>query len=95
MFSNHIKISMAVGNFFTAQYDRLETILTSVGGTECSDSVRDAFEFMQNLVEIDDREILQDRFNLCHPVDTDSMLDVAAFYESHINDVLVVNQWQQ
>lgn len=81
--------------YLIAQYDLLESVLSSVGGTECSDSLRDAFLFIQNLVEIDDREILQDRFNLCHPVDTDSTLDVAAFYESHINDVFYINQQEQ
>lgn len=78
-----------------AQYDLLGSVLSSAGSPECRDLLSDAFSFIENLIENGGGDVLQEKFNLCHPVNTESTLDSAAFYESHINDVFAIINREQ
>lgn len=69
---------------FTAQYDLLEYIIGSSGSYECSELLREALYAIDNFIQNGQGEYLQDTLNLCHPVETNSMFDIAALYEHYI-----------
>lgn len=43
--------------------------------------MRRVYRKLNSLIEYGDGHYIADKFKLCHPVDTDSEEDVAAFYE--------------
>lgn len=70
--------------FTYAQYDLLQYTILANGGAQCRDQVYSTFQIMDYLIENGNGEYLQERLNLCHPVDTESDTDSAALFESHI-----------
>lgn len=51
---------------------------------DCRNRVQQAYETLNVLFQDDEGEYISNRFNLCHPIDTDSQDDIAAFYELSI-----------
>lgn len=69
---------------FTAQYDLLEYIIGTSGSRECSDSLVYAFAAIESLIQTGQGEYLQEAFNLCNPVATNSVFEIGALYEQYL-----------
>ncbi|XP_037033331.1 putative serine protease K12H4.7 [Bradysia coprophila] len=67
-----------------SQYDALESIFRNSGSSGCTDLLREALFEMDRFIQNGEGEYLQERLNLCRPVDTNSMFDIAALYEHYI-----------
>lgn len=55
---------------------------------DCRDRFQQAYESLQDLMDAGESEIIANRFNLCHPLDTDDVDDVAALYELSIRSLI-------
>jgi len=75
-------------------YDSLSYSIYRTSGSECRDFIAEAFEAAEQLVINDEGEELQELFNLCSPVDTDSQNDVSLFFQSFY-DMLIDYVQQQ
>lgn len=65
-------------------YNNLESNILYRGGQDCALRIENAFEIMDYLIENDENEYLQERMNLCNPVDSSSDHDIAMFFEYNI-----------
>lgn len=74
--------------FTFSQYDLLQYTLLYTGGAQCRDLVYSAFQTIDYLVQNGNGEYLQQRLNLCHPVDTESATDSASLIETTIQQLL-------
>lgn len=73
---------------FTAHIDLMGYIFETVGSYECGELLRNAFSVIDYLIQNGQGEYLQERLNLCHPVDAVSTLDVATLLERHIFNII-------
>lgn len=81
--------------FTFSQLDLLQYTIFSAGNSECRDQVLNAFQVLDYLVENHEGEYIQERLNLCHPVDTNSRQDIGTLFESHIAAIVTyINQNQ-
>lgn len=79
----------------TGQYDLLEYIIGSSGSYQCSELLREALYTIDSFIQSGQGEYLRDALNLCHPVDTSSLLDIAALYEHYILFIMdYINSFQ-
>jgi serine protease 16 len=69
--------------FTEAPYIHLSDVIERAE-PQCVDRVREAFDMIEEHIANGDGEYLQDIFYLCSPVDTESYLDVASFYENQL-----------
>lgn len=55
---------------------------------DCRDIVKSAFVAMDDLVAKGDGATLQQKLNLCHPVNTSNVNDVAALFQRHLDYII-------
>lgn len=77
-----------IETFTFSQYDLLQYTILSTGGAQCRDLVYSAFQTIEYLLQAGNGEYLQQRLNLCFPVDTVSETDSAALIETTIQQLL-------
>lgn len=78
--------------FSFTQYDLLEYTLLEVGNEVCHDQIRSVFETIHTLVLAGEGEYLQERFDLCEPVDTTNAGDIGNLIDSQV--IAIVNYIQ-
>lgn len=76
-------------------YDSLAYSIYRTSGAECRDIVEEAFEEAERLIDADDADSLQELFNLCDPIDTDSPNDVSSFFQNAYDLLVEYVQQQQ
>lgn len=74
--------------FILSQLDLLYDILLVSGDEVCRSRIQNAFEVLDYLIQNHNGEYIQERLNLCHPVDTNSSTDIAALYESNFDAIV-------
>lgn len=74
--------------FTLSQLDLLNYVLQAGGDEVCRARVQNAFEVLDYLIENHNGEYIQERLNLCNPLDTNSPSDIAALYEAHFSAIV-------
>lgn len=74
--------------FILSQLDLLYDILLASGDEVCRSRIQHAFAVLDYLIENHNGEYIQERLNLCSPVDTNSPSDIAALYESNFDAIV-------
>jgi thymus-specific serine protease len=83
--SSHVDARMNFGEY----YEAIGEDLLAFGNEECYRRVWRAFGTMENLIDGGRSEVLDDMFNLCHPINVTSHLEVARFFEGIVESVVV------
>lgn len=74
--------------FTLSQLDLLNYVISAGGDQVCRARVENAFAVLDYLIDNHNGEYIQERLNLCSPVDTNSASDIAALYESHFSSIV-------
>ncbi|CRK88566.1 CLUMA_CG002205, isoform A [Clunio marinus] len=61
--------------------------INSIGGPECGDVLHEAFRFIENAVRLRDTEFIEQRLNLCSPINVDLEEDVASLMYKIAEDI--------
>ncbi|XP_037038170.1 putative serine protease F56F10.1 [Bradysia coprophila] len=69
-------------------YDSLSYSIYRTSGADCRNLVQEAFEEAEELIAENDAASLQELFNLCNPIVTNSTNDVSSFFQNYY-DLLV------
>lgn len=80
--------SFNIEPFTYTQYDLLSYVLLEQGSEECQQLVQHAFQVVEELVIESQGEYIQQRLNLCSPVNTSSTGDIGALFQSHVLAIL-------
>ncbi|KAJ6632713.1 Dipeptidyl peptidase 2 [Pseudolycoriella hygida] len=75
----------APGVYVSDTYAYLEDVIKDIGGDECADRVRGAFDEMENMIYGGRGEELGEIMNHCTPVNVTSDLSVASFVKNQID----------
>lgn len=67
---------------FREYFETIGEDLMMFGSGECYSRIWRAFRTMENLVRVGQAPLLDDMFNLCHPLDASSDLEVQRFFEA-------------
>lgn len=70
--------------YITDTFLHMESVIKDIGGEQCADRVRSAFDEMDNMIYAGQGEELGDMLNHCYPVNVTSDLTVASFIENQI-----------
>lgn len=79
----------------TGVYDSLGYSIYSTSGVDCRTIIEEAFEAAEQLIIDDNADELQELFNLCNPIETDSPADVSAFFQNFYDLLVEYVQQQQ
>lgn len=70
--------------YLTDTFLHMESVIKEIGGDQCADRVRDAFDEMENMIYGGRGEELGDIMNHCTAVNVTSDLSVASFIQNQI-----------
>lgn len=81
--------------FITSQLDLLYDVLLVAGDEVCRGRIQNAFAVLDYLIENHNGEYIQERLNLCSPVDTTYASDISSFYESLFDAIVEYISYHQ
>lgn len=79
----------------TGVYDSLSYSIYRTSGADCRNLIGEAFEAAEQLIIDDNADELQEMFNLCNPIVTNSTADVSSFFQNFYDLLVEYVQQQQ